>query len=192
MEKHGDKEREKNTLEEHGIIYISGSIEDGTSEAVCKQVIEMNIAGKVDHIQIIINSPGGECSAGFAMIDMMEWSRLPIYTTGIGMIASMGLLIFMAGQKGRRVITPRTSILSHRFSAMSLGSHSQLLAGRKQQDMMHDRIIDHYLRYSSVGSREELEKYLLRDVDTWLTPDESLRLGMVDMIEPLKQGPFSK
>jgi hypothetical protein len=35
-------------------------------------------------------------AAGFAIIDLMEWSRLPIYTTGIGMIASMGLAVFMA------------------------------------------------------------------------------------------------
>lgn len=31
----------------------------------------------------------GSCPAGFAIIDIMEWSRLPIFTTGIGMIASM-------------------------------------------------------------------------------------------------------
>ena len=50
-------------------------------------------------------------------------------------------LVFMTGQAGRRVITPRTSILSHRFAGMTLGNHSQLLAGRKEQDLLHDRII---------------------------------------------------
>ena len=106
-------------LKDYGIIYLSGIIEDSVSENVCKEIIEYNISEKLDHIQLIINSVGGSCHAGFAIIDIMEWSRLPIYTTGIGMIASMGLLVFMTGQKGRRVITPRTSILSHRYSAMS-------------------------------------------------------------------------
>ena len=172
-------------LKDYGIIYLSGIIEDSVSENVCKEIIEYNISEKLDHIQLIINSVGGSCHAGFAIIDIMEWSRLPIYTTGIGMIASMGLLVFMTGQKGRRVITPRTSILSHRYSAMSWGNHSQLLAGRRQQDLEHQKIIDHYLGYSGIKVKEELEKYLLREVDTWLSPEEAIELGIADIVEPL-------
>jgi len=172
-------------LKDYGIIYISGSIEDEASESVCKEIIEYNISGKVDHIQMIINSSGGSCPAGFAIIDIMEWSRLSIYTTGIGLIASMALLVFMTGTKGRRVITPRTSMLSHRYSAMTWGNHSQLLAGRKEQDLEHGRIVDHYLSYSNIDSKKELEKYLLRDVDTWLTPDEAIKFGLVDVVEPM-------
>jgi ATP-dependent Clp protease, protease subunit len=182
-QENGKKEK---GLSDYGIIYLSGAIEDGTSENVCKEIIEYNISGKIDHIQLIINSAGGSCPAGFAIIDIMEWSRLPIYTTGIGMIASMSLLVFMTGSKGRRVITPRTSMLSHRYTSMTWGNHSQLLANRKEQDLEHDRIVDHYLRYSGIQSKEELEKYLLRDVDTWLTPEEAVKFGLVDLVEPLK------
>jgi ATP-dependent Clp protease protease subunit len=175
------------SLKDYGIIYLSGPIENGVSENVCKEIIEFNLTDKVDHIQLIINSPGGSCPAGFAIIDIMEWSRLPVYTTGIGMIASMALLVFMTGHKGRRVITPRTSILSHRYSAMTLGNHSQLLANRKEQDLEHQRIVDHYLCYSNIKTREELEINLLRDVDTWLTSEEAIRFGIADIIQPLSK-----
>lgn len=184
-----EKEQKENGLNDYGIIYLAGPINEGTSEGVCKQIIEFNIKGEVNQIQMIINSPGGSCPAGFSIIDIMEWSRIPIYTTGIGMIASMGLLVFMTGQKGRRVITPRTSILSHRFSAFNFGSHSQLIAGRKEEDLEHERIINHYLSYSSIKDRKELESYLLRDVDTWLTPDEALQHGLADIIEPIRTHP---
>jgi len=173
-------------LKDYGIIYLSGAINGGTSESVCKEIIEYNLNGRVDHIQMIINSPGGSCPDGFAIIDIMEWSRLPIYTTGIGLVASMGLLIFMTGTKGRRVITPRTSLLSHRFSAIALGNHSQLLAGRKEQDLEHQRIVEHYMRYCAIKNKADLEAYLLRDVDTWLAPEEGVKFGIVDIIEPLK------
>jgi ATP-dependent Clp protease, protease subunit len=174
-------------LKDYGVIYLSGEIDDRASEIVCKEIIESNISGKPDHIQMIINSPGGSCPAGFAIVDIMEWSRLPIYTTGIGMIASMGLLVFMTGFRGRRIITPRTSILSHRFSAMTWGNHSQLIASRKEQDLEHARIVEHYLRCSKIDSKEELEKYLLRDVDTWLTPEEATQFGIADLVEPMGQ-----
>ena len=90
--KNGKKEK---GLNDYGIIYLSGPIEVETSESACKEIIEYNISGKTDHIQVIINSSGGSCSDGFAIIDILEWSRIPIFTTGIGMIASMALLVFM-------------------------------------------------------------------------------------------------
>ena len=186
MSKKGTSQEER-SLKDYGIIYLSGEIDDSMSESVCKEIIENNIKSEVDHIQMIINSSGGSCPAAFAIIDIMEWSRIPIYTTGIGMIASMGLLLFMSGAKGRRVITPRTSILSHRFSWIRAGNHSQLLANRKEEDMEHRRIIDHYIRYTSVGSQKELEEYLLRDVDTWLSPEETVKYGIADIIEPVQR-----
>ncbi len=172
------------TLGDQGIIFISGTINEGISEDVCRQILEINIKEKVDHIQMIINSSGGAMNAGFAIIDMMEWSSIPVYTIGIGIIASMGLMIFMAGEKGRRVITPRTSILSHRFSWVNLGHHSQLVAARKEEDLAHERIVAHYQRYTRIKDRGELESTLLRDVDTWLSPGEALKYGIADIIEP--------
>ena len=53
----GNGKKEKG-LSDYGIIYLSGPIEDGTSESVCKEIIEYNISGKTDHIQMIINSSG--------------------------------------------------------------------------------------------------------------------------------------
>lgn len=182
-----DKQKKDNGLNDYGIIYISGAINSSTAETVCKEIIEYNIKGEVNQLQMIINSPGGSCPAGFSIIDIMEWSRIPIYTTGIGMIASMGLLIFMTGEKGRRVITPRTSILSHRFSAFNIGNHSQLIAGRKEEDLEHERILEHYLTYSNIKDKAELEKYLLREVDTWLSPEEAIQHGLADRVEQLRR-----
>ncbi len=179
-----EKEQDEKGLHDYGIIYVSGQINDGVSESICKEIIEYNIKGEVDHIQMIINSPGGSGPAGFAIIDMMEWSRIPIYTTGIGMIASMGLLLFMCGAAGRRVITSRTSILSHRFSWISAGNHSQLLANRKEEDLEHKRIVEHYLQYTALKDQAELEEKLLRDVDTWLSPEDAMQYGIVDVVEP--------
>jgi ATP-dependent Clp protease protease subunit len=182
-QKGGEESGEKKSLSDLGIIDVTGAIEDATSEKVCEKILEMNVAAQVEHIQMIINSPGGSCSAGFAIIDLMEWSRIPVHTTGLGRIASMGLLIFMAGEKGRRVLTPRTSILSHRFSTVAWGSHSQLVAQRREEDLMHRRIIEHYLTYSSVKNEKELTEKLLRDADTWLTPEEAVACGIADAVE---------
>jgi len=179
------KESDK-ILREHGIILLSGEIDEVIAERICQDIIGFNLRGDVTQIHLIINSPGGSCPGGFAIINMMEWSKIPVCTSGVGMVCSMGLMVFMAGARGRRVITTKTSILSHRYSSMSKGNHSQLLASRKEQDMEHERIVEHYLNYSSVKSRKELEQYLLCDVDTWLSPEEAVRFGLADVVEPLR------
>lgn len=175
--------REKEEIDFDGIIFLSGKVSQESAEKVCTQIIKMNQADEVPWIQMIVNSQGGYCSAGFAIIDVMEWSRLPIFTTGIGMVASMGLLIFMSGETGRRVLTPRTSILSHRYSAAAIGNHSQLVASRKEQDLMHDRIVNHYIEHSNIKNEKELDEILLRDVDTWLSPQEAIDHGLADVLE---------
>lgn len=179
------EDRERRSLADLGIIHLSGAIDDGAARQACEQILQINMAGEADQIQMIVNSSGGSCTAGFAIVDLMEWSRIPVYTTGLGQVASMGLLVFMAGDRGHRVLTPRTSVLSHRFTALSWGSHSQLVAQRREEDLMHRRIVEHYLRYSAIRDEKELMEKLLRDVDTWLTPDEAVTHGIADVVERL-------
>ena len=175
-------EKKDRGLDEYGILYVSGEIGGGTSETVCRKIIEMNLRS-LDCIQLIMNSPGGSVHDGFAILDVMEWSRLPVRTTGLGMLASMALLIFMAGAKGHRVITPRVSILSHRFSWWTFGNHSELVARRKEEDLTHARILEHYRTHTRLKTDEEIHKHLLRDVDTWLSASEAVELGIADVIE---------
>ncbi len=70
---------------------------------------------------------------------------------------------------------------------MNFGNHSQLIAGRREEDMLHERILNHYMNYSGIKDRNELETYLLRDVDTWLTTEEAIRMGIVDVVEPMRK-----
>ncbi|MDZ4695811.1 MAG: ATP-dependent Clp protease proteolytic subunit [Deltaproteobacteria bacterium] len=177
-----NEDKNRDGLEDLGILYLSGSLDDHKSEALSKQIIEMNMR-TLDSIQLIINSPGGSVSAGFALLDVMAWSRLPIRTTGLGQIASMGLMVFMAGTPGHRVITSRVSILSHRFSWWAVGNHSELLMQRKEIDLTHQRILAHYRQHTRLKTDDAIQTHLLRDVDSWLTPDEAVKFGIADIIE---------
>jgi ATP-dependent Clp protease protease subunit len=181
-----EEKSNKKSIEDYGIIFVSGSIDGGSAERICQEIIKINLERPSDHIQMIINSGGGAISAGFAIIDMMEWSSLPVYTTGLGLVASMALGIFMSGDKGHRILTPRTSMLSHRFFGINMGNHSELIAHRKEEDFLHERLIEHYIAHSNIQTRQEVESLLLRDVDTWLTPDEAILHGIADSVYSAK------
>ena len=128
-----------------------------------------------------ICSPGGDLNACFALVDIMKGSKIPIRTIGMGMIASCGLLMFISGEKGRRVLTPNTSILSHQFSWGSFGKEHELFAALKEFDLTTRRMIDHYKKCTGL-SEEDIRKYLLPPQDVWLSAKEAKKLGLCDSI----------
>ncbi len=99
---------------------------------------------KKKELTLGICSPGGDLNACFALLDVMMGSSIPIRTVGMGMIASCGLLMFISGAKGKRVLTPNTSILSHQYSWGSWGKEHELFARIKEFDLTTTRLLKHY------------------------------------------------
>ena len=119
--------------------------------------------------------------AACALIDVMHSSAIPVKTVGLGVIASAGLLIFIAGHKGRRVLTPNTSILSHQFSWSSEGKAHELFATMREFELTQARMVAHYEACTGLDP-EQIRKHLLPPQDIWLSAEESLALGICDHI----------
>ena len=136
---------------------------------------------KKKELTLGICSPGGDLNACFALIDIMKGSKIPIRTIGMGMIASCGLLMFISGTKGRRVLTPNTSILSHQYSWGSFGKEHELFAAVKEFDLTTQRMIAHYKKCTGL-SEKDIRKYLLPPEDMWLSAKEAKKLGLCDSI----------
>jgi ATP-dependent Clp protease protease subunit len=161
-------------------------MEDVTQESI-KPLINWIIAEnfnrdkKKKELTLGICSPGGDLNACFALIDVMKGSKIPIRTIGMGMIASCGLLMFISGEKGRRVLTPNTSILSHQYSWGSFGKEHELFAAVKEFDLTTQRMIAHYKKCTGL-SEKDIRKYLLPPQDVWLSAKEAKKLGLCDSI----------
>lgn len=136
---------------------------------------------KKKELLLMICSEGGDLSAAFALIDVMYSSSIPIKTVGLGQIASCGLLLFMAGAKGRRVLTPNTSILSHQFSWSTEGKAHELFATVREYELTEKRMIEHYRRCTG-QSDQVIKEWLLPPQDKWLSADEALNLNICDLI----------
>jgi len=160
-------------------ILLIGSIDDAQAKYVCEEIIKTNDEAKYDYISLLINTDGGSIPSAFSIVDIMGWSALPVYTTGLGQVASAGLLILMAGDK--RIITSTTSILSHQMFWNRGGKYNDLLATRVEEDMIHKRIIEHYIKHSKL-IKKDVEKFLLCEKDVWLTPEEAISYGLVDKV----------
>jgi ATP-dependent Clp protease protease subunit len=115
----------------------------------------------------------------------MRGSAIPVHTVGLGIIASAGLMTFIAGKPGYRLITPNTSILSHQWSAGSYGKEHELVATQKQYDLTTKRMISHYRKCTKLSEKKIREK-LLPPQDMWLSSEEALELNIADKVKELR------
>jgi ATP-dependent Clp protease protease subunit len=135
-------------------------------------------------LNLIITSPGGDLNAAFALIDVMRGSAIPVRTIGLGQIASAGLMIFIAGDKGMRILTPNTSILSHQYSWGAIGKEHELFATVKEFDLTTKKMIQHYKKCTGL-TEAKIREVLLPPQDVWLSPQEAKKLGLCDDVKDL-------
>jgi ATP-dependent Clp protease protease subunit len=162
--------------------------DDFTSKSV-KPVVEWILQNNLlladkrpDHLTLIINSPGGDLNSAFALIDIIKGSAVPIHTLGLGQISSCGLLTFIAGHKGFRVITPMTSILSHQYSWGSYGKEHELLSRVKEFELTSQRMMGLYKHCTGL-SESKIKELLLPAQDVWLSAEEAVEHGLADSIK---------
>jgi ATP-dependent Clp protease protease subunit len=169
---------------EQGYYYMADGFTYESTKPIVQWIIEKNLlpgSHRPEELTLIINSPGGSVHAAFALIDTMKGSAIPIKTIGLGLIASCGVLTFMAGAKGRRLLTPNTSILSHQYSWGSGGKEHELFARVKEFELSTARMIEHYKKCTGM-SEKKIREILLPAHDVWLSAEEAVTHGIADEI----------
>ena len=136
---------------------------------------------RLENITLIVNSPGGEVTSAFALIDIMQGSRIPVHTLGLGQISSAGLLIFMAGKKGFRTVTPNTSILSHQYSWGSQGKEHELVAIVKEFTLTGKRMLNHYMKCTGM-TEKKVKEILMPSSDVYLDGNEAVKYNIADRV----------
>lgn len=172
------------SLNDNGIYVFIDEVSSETVKPVIEWILYENYVNKKKkkELLLMICSPGGDLEAAFALIDVMHNSQIPIKTIGLGQIGSSGLLIFMAGTKGRRTLTPNTSILSHQFSWYTEGKVHELFATMRELELTQLRMIEHYRKCTGADDKT-IKEYLLPAQDKWLSAEEALKLNICDNID---------
>lgn len=177
------------SLESLGSFMLFGPIDGNTAFATCDFVVKANMLQQnMDPLTFLINSPGGDVNDGFAIIDIMETSRLPIHTVGTGIIASMALLILSAGEKGSRVLTKNTQIMAHQWMSGVEGKFHELMAVTNEHMRLKQMFIDHFKRHSNM-TEKQINDVLFSPSDRWLTPQECKKFGLVDHVTEFLEVP---
>jgi ATP-dependent Clp protease protease subunit len=175
----------KEDTSQHSFYLLMEEINLASCKTVVEWIFEANFGEeRPELLNLVITSPGGDLNAAFAVIDTMRGSAIPVRTIGLGQIASAGLMIFIAGAKGKRILTPNTSILSHQYTWGAFGKEHELFATVKEFDLTTKKMIAHYKKCTGL-SEAKIREILLPPQDMWLSPLEAKKLGICDDVKEL-------
>jgi ATP-dependent Clp protease protease subunit len=161
------------------VIFLNGPVEDSMAALICAQLLFLEAENPKKEIQMYINSPGGIVTSGLAIYDTMQYVRSPIVTLCLGMAASMGSFLLMAGEKGQRIALPNARIMVHQPSGGLSGKASDIERHAEDIIKTKQRLNELYAKHT--GQPLEVVEETL-DRDYFMTAEEAKAWGLVDHV----------
>lgn len=161
-------------------LVISESVDTTLAKKVINQLILLEQEAPEAPITVFLNCPGGEVFSGFAIYDMLRFIQCPVTTVVAGFAASMGSILSLAANKGRRFAFPTAKIMIHQPLLMGYhGRATECEIQAKEILKTRDLLIEIYS--GATGKDYETLKQAI-DRDNWFTSKEALEFGLLDGI----------
>ena len=166
------------------IIFLGTEINDYTANTIQAQLLYLDSNDPGKDISIYINSPGGSVIAGLGIYDTMQFITSDVATMCTGLAASMGAVLLVAGQEGKRSALPHARVMIHQPLGGVQGQASDIeIEAREIQKFkkeLYTIIAEHsHTPYDKVWADS--------DRNYWMTAEEAKEYGMVDQVLKKKQ-----
>jgi len=159
------------------IVVVSGQIDDALATSVCSQLLVLEGLDRRRDISLYINSPGGSVDAGFAIYDTMQSLGCDVVTVAMGLAASMGQFLLVAGTPGKRFALRHSQILMHQPLGQMSGVASDILVHADHVAYLR-RLMAERIAFHTGQSEERIVADF--DRDRWFTAVEAQEYGMID------------
>jgi ATP-dependent Clp protease protease subunit len=158
-------------------IFLWGQVDDDSAKHVIERLLYLELKEPNKEIQLIINSPGGYVTSGFAIYDTIRSIASPVSTVCTGFAASMGSILLSAGAKGRRFVLPHARVMIHQPSGGAGGPASNIEI--QMEEIVKTKKMGAEILASNCG--QPLEK-IMKDFnrDYWMSAEEAVNYGIVD------------
>ncbi|RZL95136.1 MAG: ATP-dependent Clp endopeptidase proteolytic subunit ClpP [Variovorax sp.] len=161
------------------VIFLVGEVNDQVANLVVAQLLFLESENPDKDISFYINSPGGSVTAGLAIYDTMQFVKPEISTLCMGMAASMGSFLLMAGAKGKRFALPNSKVMIHQPSGGTSGQATDIEIHAREIIKTRHQLNKIY----SDRTGQPIEKIELdMERDRYLSADEAQAYGLVDKV----------
>ena len=161
-------------------IIISQQVNSELTQKVLGQILLLEQEDPEAPITVFINSPGGEMFSGYAIFDTLRFVSCPVTTIVTGFAASMGSILSLAADKGRRFAMPQAKILIHHPLLMGYqGRAADCEIQAREILKTREHLINLYCDYTG-RDYDEIKQAI--DRDNWFTAEEALDFGLLDKV----------
>lgn len=164
------------------IILLGSAVTDDVANSIIAQLLFLEVDNPEKDIHLYINSPGGSVTAGMAIYDMMQFVKCDVATYCMGMAASMGSFLLMAGSKGKRYSLPNTRIMIHQPHLGGGGIGGQVTdieIHARELVKTKEKLTKIYEAHTGV-KYEKLRDMMERDYN--MGPGEAKELNLIDHV----------
>jgi len=159
-------------------ILLSGEINKELAEKTIRQLLLLEDMND-EPIRIFIDSPGGDADAGYAIFDMIRFVKPPVWTIGMGLVASAAAIIQLASPKERRIGLPNSHYLIHQPLSGIRGVATEIEIHAKELEKLREKI--NRLIADETGTQlTQVEKDT--DRDYWMNASEAVSYGLINKI----------
>ena len=159
-------------------ILLSGEIRKPLAEKTIRQLLLMEAMGD-EPVRIFIDSPGGDADAGYAIFDMIRFIRPPVWTVGMGLVASAAAIIQLASPKDRRLGLPNSHYLIHQPLSGIRGVATDIEIHAKELDKLREKI-NRLISDETGNPFEQVEKDT--DRDYWMSAQDAAKYGLISRV----------
>jgi ATP-dependent Clp protease protease subunit len=161
------------------IVFLVGPVTDQSANLVCAQMLFLESENPDKDIFLYINSPGGSVSAGLSVYDTMNWIKPDVSTLCMGMAASMGSFLLMAGAKGKRIALPNSKVMIHQPSGGAQGQATDIEIHAREILKTREQLNKIYAERTG----QPLEKIAAdMERDRYMSAAEAMEYGLVDQV----------
>ena len=161
------------------IVFLVGPVNDGVDNLVVAQMLFLESENPDKDIFLYINSPGGSVSAGLSIYDTMNFIKPDVSTMCMGMAASMGSFLLMAGAKGKRLALPNSRVMMHQPSGGAQGQATDIEIQAREIIKTREQLN----RIYADRTGQKLERIAAdMERDLWMSPTEALEYGLIDQV----------
>ena len=161
------------------IIFLGTAVDDHVANLIIAQLLFLDREDPGKDIQLYINSPGGSVTAGLAIYDTMQLVRSDVSTICVGMAASMGAVLLVAGAAGKRFALPNATVMLHQASGGFEGTATDIEIRAREVLRLQTRIRE-ILQQHTGQPMDRIARD--SDRDFFMTPDEAVAYGVVDHV----------
>jgi ATP-dependent Clp protease, protease subunit len=161
------------------IVFLAGNIDDDMANIIIAQLLFLQSEDPKKDISLYINSPGGSVTAGLAIIDTMNHLKPDVSTVCVGMAASMGAHILVAGAKGKRFSLPNSEIMIHQPLGGAEGQASDIVIRAGWYLKLKDRLAK-MMSEATGQTVAKIEKDM--DRDFFMDAADAKKYGIIDKI----------